>query len=135
MTGRRHAAGPGEPRCPRCERPAGLFTDHEGSGPCRRHDTAAAAPRAPDALSRRLTGGEGSAEPLALVRVLLRAARRAEFPFEQAWAIAVEAALSHLTPREARRWLGVLDASHDAWNAAYHDDRKRLAELLTTARE
>lgn len=47
MPGRKHRAGPDEPRCPEpgCERPAALFTDHEGDGPCRRHELASAPQR------------------------------------------------------------------------------------------
>ena len=150
MAGRRHVARPGEPRCPAegCERPAGLFTDHPGAGRCLRHDPSArratpAAPRVvhepefaefadgarPEALDRRLTGGEPVPEPLAVVRLLLYAARRAGFPFEQAWALAAEAALSHMPPRDARSWWDVLNATEHEWAAAYEREGSRLDEL------
>jgi hypothetical protein len=150
MAGRRHVAAPGEPRCPAegCERPAGLFTDHPGRDGCLRHDPSArratpaaarvvhepefaefAAGARPEALDRRLTGGEPVPEPLAVVRLLLHSARRAGFPFEQAWALAAEAALSHMPPRAARSWWDVLDATERGWSAAYHGNADRLAEL------
>jgi len=144
MSGRRHVARPGEPTCPECERPAGLFTDHPGAGRCLRHDRPTSKPLArraapaaarpvPEALDRRLTGGEPVPEPLAVVRLLLHAARRAGFPFDQAWALAAEAALSHMPPGAARSWFDVLDGTQDAWSAAYHGNADRLAELRRDA--
>lgn len=152
VPGRRHVAAPDEPRCPApgCERPAGLFTDHVGEGLCLRHDGTAPAPEptpepspkpakaeatsepAPaDPLARRLTGSRASphAEPLAVMRRVLASARRAGYPFGEAWAIGAEAALSYMSDRKAREWWEALTATERAWADAYACDGSRLAEL------
>ncbi len=72
-------------------------------------------------VSLALTGGE---ELLSRI-----AARRAGFPFEQAWALAAEAALSHMPPGAARSRWDVLDATERGWSAAYRGNADRLAEL------
>lgn len=156
MPGRRHVAGPNEPRCPApgCERPAGLFTDTPGVGPCRRHashsalqrshrapepDTPAPSPErggaesAPDLtpLARRLTGSraEPSPDPLGVLRHVLASARGAGYPFGEAWAIGAEAALSYMSDRRAREWWEALTATEHAWADAYAREGSRLAEL------
>lgn len=159
MPGRRHVAGPDERRCPAsgCERPAGLFTDHEGDGPCRRHDLASAPQRshpvpepdtpepspapakaegtpepAPaDPLARRLTGSrtDRSADPLAVMRRVLVSAREAGYPFGEAWAIGAETALSYMSDRKAREWWEALTATERPWAQAYHREGSRLASF------
>lgn len=156
MPGRKHHAGPDEPRCPKpgCERPAGLFTDTPGVGPCRRHSApqrsqpvpiestpepspergeteSVPEPNLPDPLARRLTGdgAEPSADPLAVLRRVLVSAREAGYPFGEAWAIGAEAALSYMSERRAREWWDTLTGTERAWADAYGRRTSRLAEL------
>lgn len=152
VPGRRHVAAPGEPRCPApdCERPAGFATAHVGEGPCRRHDSHSAAqlsqpvppepipepesePRhAPGPLARRLTGSRAaptSPDPLAVLRTVLASARRAGYPFGEAWSISAEVALSYMGHGQAREWWEALDATERAWAQAYAREGSRLAEL------
>lgn len=132
-----------------CERPAGFATDHEGAGHCRRHDShrPTLAPRptptgdpgsaetAPEVVpeprtkrpspggpfDRRLTSPTRTriADPLPTVRTILTTARAAGFPFRRAWAVATEAGLSYLPPKNAREWWDVLDDTEDDWADAY----------------
>ena len=133
-----------------------LFTDHEGEGPCRRHDVHSAAQRsqpipvepipepspepasaegapepALDPLARQLTvsRSEQRAEPLAVLRLVLASARRAGYPFGEAWVIGAEAALSYMGERKVREWWEALDATERAWADAYARAGSRLAEL------
>jgi hypothetical protein len=140
MPGRAHVAAPGEPRCPApgCERPAGFATHHEGHGRCRRHGgtadpspTPSPAPSAAEtALDRRLTGPTNpDPDPLPAMRLVLTAARTAGYPFEEAWAVAAEAALSYMTERQAREWWNALSETERAWAEAYAREESRLAAL------
>lgn len=136
MPGRRHVATPGEAVCPAeaCERPAGFATTTPGEGPCRRHGgtapatspTLAAAPldrsqRSPGTPpERRLRGpGRPARDPLALVRVLLTCARRAGFPFEEAYGLAASTALAYMSDRRAEELWGLLARNRRAWADAY----------------
>lgn len=149
MPGRRHVAAPGEPPCPAdgCGRPAGFATAHAGEGYCRRHDSHPPRPspsptptreRAEAAfitpatpLDRRLTGERTnpSADPLAVLRSVLASARRAGYPFEQAWSIGAEAALSYMTRRRAEEWWEALTDTERAWADAYAGEDSRLEAL------
>lgn len=158
MAGRRQVAAPGEPQCPEegCERPAGFATEHAGQGFCRRHDSGRAlnrrtrkqkgdgatrpqaappteqiSPPSPDPLARRLTGSRSNPEgdPLGVLRRVLSAARKAGYPFDQAWAIAAEAALSYMSERRAREWWEALSSTERAWADAYAKKRSRLEAL------
>jgi hypothetical protein len=57
-------------------------------------------------LARRLTGSHDTAatDPLTVLRLVLASARRAGYPFEEAWAIGAEGALSHMSRRRAEEW-------------------------------
>ena len=156
MPGRTHVAGPGEPRCPEpgCERPAGLFTEHRGEGPCLRHAPHSTAqpshrapiepipepspepPRAesapePDPLARRLTGSRAQPcpDPLAILRLVLASAQRAGYPFGEAWTIGAEAALSYMSRSRAEQWWEALSATERAWAAAYQREGSLLASF------
>lgn len=152
MAGRRHAAAPGEPQCPAhgCARPAGFATDHEGTGPCRRHashrpndqpipPTTVARPSAEkppagptrDPLARRLTGSRvnPNPDPYAVMRIVLAAGRRAGYPFGEAWAVAAETGLSYMSDRRAAEWWETLTATERAWADAYARRLSRLESL------
>ncbi len=51
-----------------------------------------------------------STDPLAVLRTVLASARRAGYPFEQAWAIGAEAALGYTNERRAHEWWDTLAA-------------------------
>lgn len=91
--------------------------------------------RSPGPLARRLTGARSnpSPEPLDVMRRVLASARAAGYPFEQAWAISAEAALSYMSPRAAADWWDALDATERAWASAYRGDGSRLADLTSSA--
>ena len=147
MAGRRHRAQPGEPTCgvDGCERPAGFATATPGEGPCRRHgglsrtqsseqvdgdpgEPLNGAEAVRDVAPRRLRGpGRPTPEPLALVRLILTSARRAGLPFEEAWRLAAEAALSYMSDRRAEEWWDVLAWGRSAWADAYEGRRSRFA--------
>lgn len=149
LAGRRHVAAPGEPQCPDagCDRPAGFATEHLGAGLCRRHSShredapPTASPRVEPAkaesgasggpLARRLTGSRAhpSADPLAVMRLLLTTARRAGMPFGEAWALAAEAALSYMSERKAEEWWETLSSTERAWADAYARRDSLLAAL------
>ena len=138
MPGRRHLAREyGAPECPAegCERPAGFATTTPGEGPCRRHGgaapepslTLAAAPLARSQgepstpLERRLRGpGRPTRDPLKLVRVLLSCARRAGFPFEEAYDLAASTSLAYMSDRRAEEGWEVLTRNRSGWAAAYN---------------
>ena len=67
------------------------------------------------------------------MRLVLASARRAGYPFEEAWAIGAEAALSHMSDRRAREWWETLTATERAWADAYGRERSRLAEFTQEA--
>lgn len=155
MPGHNQIAAPGEPACgwAGCRRPAGLGTSHVGEGPCLRHgghspaQRSHAVPHEPTPepspelreaeraapLARRLTGshdqGRPVADPLSVLGVVLASARRAGYPFEEAWAIGAEVALSYMSLREAREWWDTLNATERAWSDAYARRGSRLADL------
>jgi hypothetical protein len=129
-----------------CERPAGFATDHSGYGPCRRHGGHAtpgfASSRARPAtatlgaaetdeeLAPALRGeGRPSPDPTALMGVLLSSARRAGFPFADAWKLATSAALSYMSERRAEQWADVLASTRHAWADAYEGRPSGLASL------
>lgn len=89
------------------------------------------APPEPGPLARRLTGSRANpnGDPLAVLRRVLASARRAGYPFEQAWAIGAEAALSYMTQRQAREWWHALTETERAWADAYARRGSRLADL------
>ena len=60
---------------------------------------------------------------------MLASARRAGYPFEEAWAIGAEVALSYMSPREAREWWDTLDATERVWSDGYARRGSRLADL------
>jgi hypothetical protein len=153
MAGRRRIAKPGEPACgvDGCRRPAGLGTEHVGEGPCLRHsshvrtapptpsprvepedvrDVAPASPE-PSPLARRLTDSRSnpSADPLAVLGRVLASARRAGYPFGEAWALGAEAALSYMTSSRAGEWWEALTATERAWADAYAGRDSRLDDL------
>ncbi len=136
MPGRRHVAAQGEAVCPAedCERPAGFGTATPGEGPCRRHGgarlptplTLEAAPlgngpsESPTPLSRRLRGpGRPARDPLLLARVILTLGRRAGFPFEEAYDLAVSTALAYMSDRRAGEVWNALAQNRAAWAKAY----------------
>ena len=141
MPGRRHLAREyGAPECPAegCERPAGFATTTPGEGPCRRHGgaapatplTLAAAPlaRSPESPStpveRRLRGhGRPTRDPLKLVRVILTCARRAGFPFEEAYDLAASTSLAYMSDRRAEEGWEALTRDRAAWADAYRGSR------------
>ena len=138
MPGRRHLAREyGAPECPAegCERPAGFATTTPGEGPCRRHGGTAPAPsltlaapplaRSPESpgtpVERRLRGrGRPTRDPLKLVRVLLSCARRAGFPFEEAYDLAASTSLAYMSDRRAEEGWEVLTRNRSGWAAAYN---------------
>jgi hypothetical protein len=83
-------------------------------------------------LERRLRGrghGQPEADPLLVLRVILAAARQADYPFPIAWEIASEAALSYLPDLDATDWWRALSETEQAWSDAYARRRSGLAEL------
>jgi len=80
-------------------------------------------------LDRRLTGGTTitQPEPLSVLGTLLVAARRADLPFGEAWALGAEAALSYMNRRTAEQWWEALSATERAWADAYARRGSRLA--------
>jgi len=60
-----------------------------------------------------------SADPLAVLGVVLASARRAGYPFGEAWALGAEAALSYMSRTKAREWWDALSATEKAWSQAY----------------
>jgi hypothetical protein len=89
--------------------------------------------RTADPLARRLTGRvQTDAYPPAVLRSVLIAARRAGYPFEQAWPIAAEAALSHISYLRARDWWEALSATEGEWRTADAGKRSSLAEFTRT---
>lgn len=155
MAGRTHIAAPGEPACgvDGCERPAGFATATPGAGPCLRHSGHAPKPEAalkletprlaadPEVTMRtrearravarsRLRGaGRPTSDVFALVRVLLLSAQRAGFPFEEAWRLALAAALTYMPDKKADDWWDVLWSTRQAWADAYLDPRSPLSVL------
>src|SRR5207244_3570606 len=112
MPGRTRKAKPGEPTCgvDGCERPAGFAAATPGVGPCLRHGgrapqrvrASAIASPADDPGSRgslplrRLRGpGRPTPDVYELLRLILAAGRDAEFTFEEAWTVALEAVLAY----------------------------------------
>jgi hypothetical protein len=64
-----------------------------------------------------------------VLRRVLGSARRAGYPFEQAWAIGAEAALSYMSERRAEEWWEALSATEREWAEAYARQRSRLEAL------
>lgn len=73
--------------------------------------------------------GRPTSDVFALVRVLLLSARRAGFTFEEAWRLAVSAALSCMSDARADHWWEVLWSTRAAWEAATSTRRSPLAVL------
>lgn len=75
----------------------------------------------PSPLARRLTSSQTvvQPEPLSVLGRLLVAARRADMPFGEAWALGAEAALSYMTSSRAREWWEALSSTERAWADAY----------------
>ena len=97
----------------------------------RREEPAEASAPAPP-LERRLRGPiHPMPTPLAVLRVVLGAARSAGFPFEAAWSLAGEAALSYMDDADAEGWWTAIDGTRAAWADAYNrpQRRTRLREL------
>jgi hypothetical protein len=63
------------------------------------------------------------------VRVLVVSAWRAGFTFEEAWRLALEAALSYMPDKKADDWWDVLWSTRQAWADAYLDRRSPLSIL------
>lgn len=84
-----------------------------------------------DPLARRLTANRTNpaTDPLAVLRRVLELARRAGFPFEQAWPLGAEAALSYLSSRRAEEWWEAMSATERAWAEAYTARPSSLAKL------
>ena len=84
-----------------------------------------------DPLARRLTGSSlnPSADPLAVLRRVLASARRAGYPFGEAWALGAEAALSYMNARKAEEWWAALNETERAWADAYAQTGSLLAAL------
>lgn len=61
-----------------------------------------------------------------LGRVLL-AARRADMPFGEAWALGAETALSYMNRQTAEQWWEALSSTERAWADAYARRGSRLA--------
>jgi hypothetical protein len=59
----------------------------------------------------------------------MESARLAGYPFEEAWAIGAEAALSYMSDRKAQEWWDALTATEQAWVDAYALRGSRLADL------
>jgi hypothetical protein len=87
------------------------------------------APASP--LARRLTGSRSNpnADPLAVLRAVLASARRAGYPFGEAWALGAEAALSYMTSSRAREWWEALSSTERAWADAYARRASKLDAL------
>ena len=64
-----------------------------------------------------------------LLRVILAAGRDAEFGFEEAWTLALEAVLAYQSEPRAQSWWDVLDSTRPAWADAYAGRRSLLAAL------
>jgi hypothetical protein len=150
MPGSNRIAKPGEPACGAptedgpCQRPAGLGTDHVGTGVCLRHSKPHSTftkrkhpmpsprskpkPERPQP-TRRVVVYLG--DPLEHVREHLAIARHAAEPFPVSWAAAVDGALGIVPPEEAGEWSDVLNGTQPAWRDAYERPtrRTRLAEL------
>ena len=92
--------------------------------------TLAAAPlaRSPESsgtpVERRLRGhGRPTRDPLKLVRVILTCARRAGFPFEEAYDLAASTSLAYMSDRRAEEGWEALTRDRAAWADAYRGSR------------
>jgi len=74
-----------------------------------------------------MRSAEATRDPLALVRILTLAGRRAGFTFEEAWTVATVTALHYMSDRRADEWWDVLTSIERAWSDAYTDARSPLA--------
>jgi hypothetical protein len=78
----------------------------------------------------RLRGdGRPSPDPTALIGVLLGSARRAGFPFADAWKLATSTALAYMSDARTERWADVLASTRHAWADAYDGHPSPLAAL------
>jgi hypothetical protein len=83
---------------------------------------------AEDRLPRRLTGPiNHHADPLGVAGVLLASAKLAGLPFDEAWTVMEEAALSYLSDKQAADWHDVLDGTRSAWEDAYSGRPSKLS--------
>ena len=62
---------------------------------------------------------EPARDPLKLVRVLLTCARRAGFPFEEAYDLAASTSLAYMSDRRAEEGWEALARNRAAWADAY----------------
>jgi hypothetical protein len=84
----------------------------------------------PGPLSRRLTGPiNHHADPLGTAGVLLASAKLAGLPFDEAWTVAMETALSYMSAERARDWYSALEDTRAAWDDAYGGRPSSLAEF------
>ena len=116
----------------------GLRDDDAGRRSCRRHGGAVPEPplsvaavpvaRSPESsftpVERRLRGpGRPTRDPLKLVRVILTCARRAGFPFEEAYDLAASTSLAYMSDRRAEEGWEALTRDRAAWADAYRGSR------------
>ena len=63
--------------------------------------------------------GRPTRDPRKLVRVILTCARRADFPFEEAYDLAASTSLAFMSDRRAAEWWDGLARDRATWSDAY----------------